>query len=69
MTKDILEWIGLNIASISVVTIPNWGAWIDVREGTEFILKVGVFITVVVLNVLKIIEIRNRRNRHKNNDK
>lgn len=68
-TADTIEMIALNVISGIVIVIPNWYTIIPhVEHGTEFIIKVLVGITVVGLNLYKIVEIREQRAKRKKDE-
>ena len=68
-TAETVEMVALNLISGIVIAVPNWWVLIPhVEHGTEFIIKVLVGLTVVGLNLYKIVEIREHRAKRKKDE-
>jgi hypothetical protein len=72
-TLDIVEWVGLNVAGVIVLATPNYiNLFPELSADVEFLLKGLVGVSLVVLNIAKMIESVRRTRReereHKRNN-
>jgi hypothetical protein len=69
-TIDIAEWIGLNVAGLFVIAIPNYiHLFPELSADVEFLLKGLVGVSLVVLNIAKFIESVRRTRREEREQK
>jgi len=69
-TIDIAEWIGLNVAGLFVIAIPNYISLVpELSADVEFLLKGLVGVSLVVLNIAKFIESVRRTRREEREQK
>lgn len=70
--REIAQWIALNLASWLVVLTPaNSGMsqqmqyfyHVDLTDGAEFVVKMAVGVSVIVLNVIKIRDWSTRKHK------
>jgi coproporphyrinogen III oxidase len=67
-TIDIFEWVGLNVAGVIVLAVPNYiHLFPELSADAEFILKMAVGVSLVTLNIAKFIE-STRRTRREDRD-